>query len=141
MEDSKMNEKIGIVVSDFNADVTHLMAKIAEEHAQFLGAKIIKTLRVPGAFDMPLAIKALLDRKDVDGVVTLGAVIEGDTDHDNIVAHNAARKMADLSVQYGKPVTLGVTGPKISHAGAVDRIEEYAKRSVESCLKMLRRLS
>src|SRR3989344_3062064 len=89
MEDSKMNEKIGIVVSDFNADVTHLMAKIAEEHAQFLGAKIIKTLRVPGAFDVPL----------------------------------------------------GVTGPKISHAGAVDRIEEYAKRSVESCLKMLRRLS
>mgnify|MGYP006308343961 CR=1 FL=1 len=136
-----MSEKIGIVVSDFNADITHLMVKVAEEHAQFLGAKAIKTIRVPGAFDMPLAIKTLLDRKDVDGVVTLGAVVEGDTDHDNIVASNAARKMADLSVQYGKPVSLGVTGPKITHAGAVERIEEYAKRSVESCIKMMRRLA
>lgn len=136
-----MNEKIGMVVSDFNADITHLMAKIAEEHAAFMGAKITKTIRVPGAFDMPLAIKRMLEAKDVDGVVTLGAVIEGDTDHDNIVANNAARKMADLAVQFDKPVALGVTGPKITHAGAVDRIEEYAKRSVESCLKMIRRLS
>ncbi len=135
-----MNEKIGIVVSDFNADITHLMVKIAEEHAEFLGTKVIKTVRVPGAFDMPLAIKKLLANKEMQGVVTLGAVIEGDTDHDNIVAQNAARKIADLSVQYDKPVSLGVTGPKISHAGAVERIEEYAKRSVESCVKMIRRL-
>lgn len=135
-----MNEKLGIVVSDFNADVTHLMAKIAEEHAKFMGARVVETIRVPGAFDMPLAIKRLLETNIIDGVVTLGAVIEGDTDHDNIVANNAARKMADLAVQYDKPVSLGVTGPKITHAGAVDRIEEYAKRSVESCLKMLRRL-
>ena len=135
-----MNEKLGIVVSDFNADITHLMAKIAEEHAAFMGAKVEKVIRVPGAFDMPLAIKRLLEMKNIDGVVTLGTVIEGDTDHDNIVANNAARKMADLSVQFDKPVALGVTGPKITHAGAVDRIDEYAKRSVESCLKMLRRL-
>ena len=135
-----MNEKLGIVVSDFNADITHLMAKIAEEHASFLGAKVLKTVRVPGAFDMPLAIKRLLESKEIDGVVTLGAVIEGDTDHDSIVAQNAARKMADLALQFDKPVALGVTGPKISHAGAVDRIDEYAKRAVESCLKMIRRL-
>lgn len=134
-----MNEKLGIVVSDFNSDVTHLMAKIAEEHAVFLGAKVIKTARVPGAFDMPLAIKRLLENKEINGVVTLGAVIEGDTDHDSIVAQNAARKITDLSVQFDKPVALGVIGPKASHAGAVDRIDEYAKRSVESCLKMIRR--
>ncbi|MFC1732043.1 6,7-dimethyl-8-ribityllumazine synthase [candidate division KSB1 bacterium] len=133
-------ERLGIVLSDFNADVTHLMGKMAEEHANFMGAKVEKVIRVPGAFDMPLAIKRLLEMKNIDGVVTLGAVIEGDTDHDNIVANNAARKMADLSLQFDKPVALGVTGPKITHAGAVDRIDEYAKRSVESCLKMLRRL-
>ncbi|MFO8016309.1 MAG: 6,7-dimethyl-8-ribityllumazine synthase [Candidatus Woesearchaeota archaeon] len=133
-----MNERIGIIVSDFNADITHLMVKIAEEHVKFMGAKNVRTVRVPGAFDMPLAIKRLLETNVIDGVVTLGAVIEGDTDHDNIVAQNSARKMADLAVQYDKPVSLGVTGPKITHAGAVERIEEYAKRSVESCLKMIR---
>ena len=38
------NEKLGLVVSDYNADITHLMGKIAEEHATFLGAKITKTI-------------------------------------------------------------------------------------------------
>ena len=135
-----MHEKLGIVVSDFNADITHLMAKIAEEHAVFLGAKVEKVIRVPGAFDMPLAVKKLVDMRNIDGVVTLGAVVEGDTDHDNIVAQNAARKITDLSVQSGKPVSLGISGPKMTRADGVRRIEGYAKRSVESALKMMRRL-
>lgn len=134
------NEKIGIVVSDFNADITNLMRDIAKQHIEFMEAKVGKVIQVPGAFDMPLAVKKLLEEKDVDGVVTLGAVIEGDTGHDEIVANNTARKIADLSVHYGKPVSLGVSGPKMTHAGAVSRIEEYAKRSVESCIKMIRRL-
>ena len=134
------NEKLGFVVSDYNADITHLMSKIGQEHAEFLGAKVTKTIRVPGAFDMPLAVKRLADKKDIQGIVCLGAVIEGDTDHDQIVAHNAARKVVDISVQSGKPVSLGVSGPKMTRADGVKRIESYAKRSVESALKMIRRL-
>lgn len=134
------NEKIGFVVSDYNADITHLMSKIAQEHTTFLGAKISRLIRVPGAFDMPLAVSKLTKMKDIDAVVCLGAVIEGDTDHDQIVAQNAARKIADLSVQSGKPVSLGISGPKMTRADSVKRIESYAKRSVESALKMIRRL-
>jgi len=134
------NEKIGFVVSDYNADITHLMSKIGQEHVEFLGAKVAKLIRVPGAFDMPLAVSSLVKRKDIDGVVCLGAVIEGDTAHDEIIAHNAARKIADLSVQSGKPVSLGVSGPGMTRADGVKRIEGYAKRSVESALKMIRRL-
>ncbi|MFH2028315.1 MAG: 6,7-dimethyl-8-ribityllumazine synthase [Nanoarchaeota archaeon] len=134
------NEKLGFVISDYNADITHLMGKIAEEHAQFLGAKVTKTIRVPGAFDMPLAVSKLTKQKDIDAVVCLGVVIEGDTDHDQIVAHNAARKIADLSVESGKPVSLGVSGPKMTRADGIIRAEGYAKRSVESALKMIRRL-
>ena len=135
-----VNEKLGFVVSDYNADITHLMGKIAEEHADFLGAKVAKTIRVPGAFDMPLAVKNLVNRKDINGVVCLGAVIEGDTAHDEIVANNAARKIMDLSVSSGKPVSLGISGPKMTRADGVKRIDGYAKRSVESALKMIRRL-
>ena len=135
-----MNEKLGLVVSDYNADITHLMGKIAEEHADFLGAKIVKTIRVPGAFDMPIAVKKLVDSKNIDGVVTLGTVIEGDTDHDGIVAQNAARKITDLSVDSGKPVSLGIAGPGLSRADGLKKIEEYAKRSVETAIKMIRRL-
>ncbi len=134
------NEKLGFVVSDYNADITHLMSKIGQEHAEFLGAKVAKLVRVPGAFDMPLATSKLISRKDIDGVVCLGAVIEGDTAHDEIVAQNTARKIADISVNSGKPVSLGVSGPKMTRADGVKRIESYAKRSVESALKMIRRL-
>jgi len=134
------NEKLGFVVSDYNADITHLMSKIGQEHAVFLGAKVGKLVRVPGAFDMALAVSKLVKRKDIDGVVCLGAVIEGDTDHDQIVAQNAARKITDISVQSGKPVSLGISGPKMTRADGVKRIESYAKRSVESALKMIRRL-
>jgi len=135
-----MKEKIGMVVSDYNAEITHLMSKIAQEHAEFLGAQVVKTIRVPGAFDMPLAVKKLVDSKDIEGVVTLGAVIEGDTDHDQIVAQNAARKIADISVQSGKPVGLGISGPKMTRLDGMRRIEGYAKRSTESVIKMIRRL-
>ncbi|MBU0615488.1 MAG: 6,7-dimethyl-8-ribityllumazine synthase [Nanoarchaeota archaeon] len=135
-----MNERIGFVVSDFNADITHLMAKIAEEHTKFLGAKVVKVLRVPGAFDIPLAVKKLIGQKDIDGVVTLGAVIEGATEHDEVVANNAARKIMDISVESNKPVSLGVQGPGMTRADGIKRIEGYAKRSVETVIKMLRNL-
>ena len=135
-----MNEKLGFVVSDYNADITHLMSKIGQEHAEFLGAKAAKTIRVPGAFDMPLAASTLVKRKDIKGVVCLGTVIEGDTEHDKIVAQNAARKIADLSVESGKPVSLGISGPGMTRADGVKRIESYAKRSVETAVKMIRRL-
>ena len=132
------NESLGIVVSEYNADITFLMKDIAEQHAKFLGVKVAKVLTVPGAFDMPLAAKKLLQDKSIQGVVTLGAVIEGDTAHDEIVANNAARKLADLSVEFSKPVGLGISGPKMTRADGVKRIEAYAKRSVESVLKMIR---
>ena len=135
------NERLGIVISDYNADITHLMGKIAEEHTEFLGAKVAKLIRVPGAFDMALAVSKLVEKKEIDGVVCLGAVIEGDTKHDEIVAHNAARKITDLSVSSGKPVALGISGPGMTRADGIKRIEGYAKRSVETAIKMIRRLN
>jgi len=131
--------KIGIVVSEFNYDITMMMLERAKAHAEFLDIKVEKILKVPGVFDMPLGIKALLEKKNIDGVVTLGAVIEGDTDHDDLVISHAARKAADLAVQYGKPVSLGITGPGMSRMQASQRIDR-AKTAVESVFKQHKRL-
>ena len=131
--------RIGAVVSEFNYDITMMMLERAKEHAEFLGAKITKVVKVPGVFDMGLAIKKLLERKDVDGVVTLGAVIEGETEHDEIVIQHAARKIADLSIEYNKPVSLGITGPGMTRLQAEERIER-AKYAVEAVVKLCRRL-
>jgi len=127
--------KIGIVVSEFNFDITQMMLEQARQHARFLGLEVSKEVFVPGVFDMPLAIKELVRRKDIDGVVTLGAVIEGETEHDQIVIQQTSRKITDLAVEYDKPVALGISGPGMTRLQAQDRIEK-AKSAVEAVFKM-----
>ncbi len=133
-------EKIGIIVSETYADITESMLNIASTHIEFLSARVGEIIRVPGSYDIPLAVKHLIQKNDIDGIVTLGAVIEGDTDHDNIVAQNAARKIMDLSIEYEKPVGLGVSRPKETRMDALKRIDKMSKGAVESCIKMIRRM-
>ncbi|UCF50228.1 MAG: 6,7-dimethyl-8-ribityllumazine synthase [Thermoplasmatales archaeon] len=133
------NIRIGAVVSEFNYDITMVMLERAKEHAYFLGAEITQTVKVPGVFDMGLAIKKLLQRKDIDAVVAIGAVIEGETEHDDIVIQHASRKIADLSVEYDKPVGLGISGPGMTRLQAEERIER-AKNAVEAVVKLHKRL-
>lgn len=130
---------LAFVIAEFNREITYMMEKVAEEHAEFLGAKVKYKIVVPGTFDMPLAVKKLLEKEDVDAVVTIGCVIEGDTEHDEIVVQNAARKIADLSLDYNKPVTLGISGPGMTRLQAEERIE-YGKRAVEAAVKLVKRL-
>jgi len=132
--------RLGIVVSEFNYDITSMMLQKAKEHAKFLGAEVIAVYRSPGSFDIPIFVKNLLERDDIDGVVTLGAIITGETKHDEVIANQVARKIMDLSLQYGKPVTLGISGPGQNRMQAMERIEEYARRAVESAIKIVRRL-
>jgi 6,7-dimethyl-8-ribityllumazine synthase len=131
--------RLGFVVSEFNYDITMMMLERAKQHAKFLGAETAAVVTVPGVFDMGLAVKHLLQNIAVDGVVALGAVIEGETEHDDIVIQHAARKIADLAVQYDKPVGLGITGPGMSRLQAEARIER-AKMAVESVIKLHRTL-
>ncbi|MGC9009409.1 MAG: 6,7-dimethyl-8-ribityllumazine synthase [Sulfolobales archaeon] len=143
MTETKCGEeiKLAIVVSEFNYDITRIMLEKAQEHATFLGAKIVYVAKSPGTFDIPILVKKLLSsKKDIDAVVTLGAVIEGETEHDEVVAHQAARKILDLSVEFGVPVTLGVIGPGATRMQALERAEEYSRRAVEAAVKLVKRI-
>ncbi|MCG2827969.1 MULTISPECIES: 6,7-dimethyl-8-ribityllumazine synthase [unclassified Methanothermobacter] len=135
-----VNVRIGAVVAEFNYDITHMMLELAKEHAKFLESEITRVIAVPGVFDMPLAVKKLLLDDEIDAVITLGAVIEGATDHDQIVVQHASRKIADLSLEYDKPVALGISGPGMTRLEAHQRVD-YAKRAVEAAVKMYRRLN
>lgn len=116
------------------------MLERARSHADKVGAKASYVLYVPGTFDMPLAVERLLKKKNVDAVVTLGAVIKGDTRHDDIVAENAARLIADLSLKHGKPVTLGITGPGMTIDQARERAQLVPVRAVNAAVNMILRL-
>jgi 6,7-dimethyl-8-ribityllumazine synthase len=116
-----------------------MMLGRAKEHAKFLDVNVAKIVTVPGVFDMPIAIKQMLKDGQIDGVVTLGAVIEGETEHDDIVIQHAARKITDLALEYDKPVTLGITGPGMTRLQAEDRIDK-GREAVEACVKLLKML-
>jgi 6,7-dimethyl-8-ribityllumazine synthase len=132
--------RLAIVVSEFNSSITFRMLASAREHAAKVGAKLNYIVYVPGAFDMPLAVQKLLKKQNVDAVVTLGAVIKGDTKHDDIVAENAARLIADLSLKHGKPVALGITGPGMTLDQAEERAELVPRRCVNAAVNMVIRL-
>ena len=131
--------KLGFVVSEFNRDITFQMEILGREHAEFLGATVHRTMYTPGTFDMPLAVKKMLSDGEVDAVVTLGCIIEGGTEHDEVIASQLTRKILDLSLEYNKPVALGVSGPGMTRLEAQERVD-YAKRAVEAAVKMVKRL-
>ena len=72
-------------------------------------------------------------------MITLGAVITGETKHDEVVIAQASRKIMDLGLEYGKPVGFGVTGPGMTELQAMDRIEK-GRDVVDAVVKMLQRL-
>ena len=131
--------KLGMVVSLFNYEITGEMSRRAQERVKEVGAKIVKVVEVPGSFEIPMAVKELLEDKNIEGVVTIGTIIKGGTDHDTVVAHSVARKLLDLSCEYNKPVSLGISGPNITWQQSEKRIEEYAIRAVDSVVKVLRK--
>jgi 6,7-dimethyl-8-ribityllumazine synthase len=132
--------RLGLVIAEFNRDVTEEMEREALEAADALGVDVVETTRVPGAYDSPLAADRLARRDDIDAVTVVGAIKSGDTDHDQIIGSAMAQGLTEVSLDRDTPVTLGVTGPGMSmdearartgygaHAleGAVDLAEELA---------------
>ena len=127
---------IAIVVAEFNEKVTSRMHQVAIEKANDLKLNIKYTCKVPGIFDMPLIIDKLLQKKDVDGVVTLGAVIKGQTKHDEIIAHSTARNITKLSLKHQKPVSLGISGPGMSERQAYARVRSVSENAVNAVQKI-----
>ena len=132
--------RLAIVVAEFNKEITNEMLRTAISHSKKLEMDIIKICHVPGTFDMPLVVEKLLKNEQIDVVVTLGAVIKGETGHDQVIANNTARLLSNLSLKYQKPVTLGITGPDMTIKQAKQRSKIVPKRAVEAAHKMVTRL-
>ena len=132
--------KLGIVVSQWYwEEITGNMLDLAVETAteNKIQTQIIK---VPGSYDIPLAVKKLLKQHDINGVITLGAIIQGDTDHDKVIAYSVVQALTQLSLEFEKPVALGINGPRMTMAQAVDRISK-AKLVTEACIEMVNTLN
>ncbi len=129
--------KIGLVVAQFNSEITSVMQRAAEQHAREKSVQVISVIKVPGAYDIPIAVQRLLRQKDIHAVIALGAIIKGETDHDAVIAHSTAKTLQELSLQYNKPVTLGIAGPGMTWKQADARKEEYGRRAVDAAIALV----
>ncbi len=127
--------RLVIVASLFNQEVVDPMVERALERAKELGIKVTTVVRVPGAFEIPPAVQKLLERRDVDGAVALGAVITGGTKHDEVIMNAAAKALMDIGLRTGKPIGLGITGPGMTDRQAKARVV-YAARAVDAANAM-----
>jgi 6,7-dimethyl-8-ribityllumazine synthase len=102
--------RFGIVVSRFNPEVTEGLLRGARSALAEAGVvdSDISVVRVPGAFEIPLAALKLAETKRSDAVITLGCLIKGDTMHFEYIASATSRGIMDVTTATGVPVAFGV---------------------------------
>ncbi|GAB3180487.1 6,7-dimethyl-8-ribityllumazine synthase [Telluribacter humicola] len=111
-----------IVVAEWNTEVTEKLFEGAYQTLINYGATAERVLRgnVPGSFELTLGSQWFAERDDVDAVIALGAVIQGETKHNDYINHAVAQGLTNLSMKYNKPVIFGVLTPNTMEQ-ALDR--------------------
>ena len=102
--------RFAIVVSRFNSLITErLLGGALDAISRHGGSdEMVDLVRVPGSWEQPVVVKALLAKGSYDAVICLGAVIRGDTPHFDYVASEAAKGIASASLEAGAPVAFGI---------------------------------
>lgn len=134
------NAKITVVASRFNSFVVDrlLEACLGTLKSSGLSDQDITIVRVPGAFEIPSAVQHVIKHTECDAVITLGAVIRGDTPHFEYICSECARGLGQVSIENDIPVIFGVltvdnTEQAMDRAGAEEsnKGSESAQAAIE----------
>jgi 6,7-dimethyl-8-ribityllumazine synthase len=103
-------KRFGIVVSRFNAFITERLLQSSYDGLVQCGAKArdVKIVRVPGAFEIPSAARALAETKKYDAILCLGCLLRGDTAHYDVIVNEVARGIGQSAQETGVPHAFGV---------------------------------
>lgn len=128
---------IGIVASRFNSEYVDGLVdsaiQVLEDHA-------VTVRRVPGAFEIPLAVQRLLEAHEVDAVLTFGLIWEGETKHADLIGREVTRALLDLSLEYDVPVlheVLMVKTEEQAKARCFGKELNRGREAAEAALSML----
>ena len=115
--------KFGLVAARFNDFfVAHLVDGAVDTIVRHGGsAENVDLAWVPGSYEIPFAVKKMLDSKKYDAVIAMGVVIQGATPHAGYINNEVAKSLAQLGMEYGIPVTYGMI--------TADNIEQAIERS------------
>lgn len=111
--------KIGVVTARFNAKITSRLEAAALQALREMSCKEILMVRVPGAIEIPVAAKVLID-SGCDAIVALGTVIRGDTTHYEFVCNSVEHGCTSLQLETGRPIASGVLTTE-NEQQAIDR--------------------
>ncbi|MCL4111346.1 UNVERIFIED_CONTAM: hypothetical protein GTU68_023199 [Idotea baltica] len=132
--------KFGIVVADWNDDITHTLlegcANALEEHGT--KPENIKIIHVPGSYELPYGAQLLLDDKKFDAVIAIGAVITGETKHDEYICNAVSQGVMQLGLTYKTPVIFGLLTPR-NMEQAKDRAGgKHGNKGVEAAITAIK---
>ncbi len=135
--------RIGISLAQWNHEITNALyegaIKTLVKHG--VNESDIYTFSVPGSFELPLGAKWLFEEKDVDAVLCLGCVIQGETRHFDFICQSVAQGIMDLNLSLGKPVIFGVLTTD-NQQQALDRAGgKHGNKGTEAAATALQMLS
>jgi len=131
--------KIGIVRSLWNTNITDILLSscITQLKDQGISCKNLIQKDVPGSMELVHAANIILSNHDIDGVIALGCIVKGETDHDKYISNAVANGLVNVSIKYNKPVIFGVlTTNSINQA--IDRCGgKHGNKGIESANTLL----
>ena len=133
---------VTILVTSWHNEITDALLAGAERALKNSGNDIYTIVRVPGAFELPLAAKWAADDK-VDAIIALGVVIQGDTPHFDYVCDAATQGLTQVQLEYGIPVGFGLltvdtAQQALDRAGLLNSKEDKGAEAVEAAIHMAR---
>ena len=133
--------RIGVVCGSFHEDEVNRMldtVKSTVEDQALLGSwgELMEPVWVPGAFEVPLATKRLLDA-GCAGVVTLGIIERGQTLHGQAMGDAVMAALIELQLEYNRPIGLGIIGPGADPEHIEPRLVPHARAAIEAVVHML----
>ena len=137
MSDSKP-VRMRIVAADFNKEIIDVMIDAAAAEGTKLGIVTAGTVRVPGCYELPFVANQALKRADCDLLVALGYIERGETLHGEVMGHVVSRLLVELSLEYEKPIGIGIIGPGATLEQARARRDGHARAAVRAALACLR---
>ncbi len=104
------NLRVGIVCAEWNSNITDALLKGAISLLKKSGvdSQNITTLYVPGTFELPFAAQQLAELQEIDGVICIGCVVQGETPHFTFICQATAQGIMDVGLKFNKPIIFGV---------------------------------
>ena len=136
-------KKFGILVSEWNSEVTESLYSGAFETLISNGVNRENIIRkdVPGSFELSLGAQWMAQQDDIDAVICLGCVIQGETRHFDFICNAVAQGITDVSLKYNKPVIFGVLTPN-NQKQALDRAGgKHGNKGDEAAITAIKMLS